>query len=78
MVSISASARQNLLALIDSAVQTNDLSAKMYEGKRVLSVSDNAFSFYQAKSFNDRQTNLTAVNDKVGIAMKTLASADKG
>ncbi|MFM8700905.1 MAG: hypothetical protein ACKOC1_05830, partial [Hyphomicrobiales bacterium] len=47
-------------------------------GKRVLSVSDNAFSFYQAKSFNDRQTNLTAVNDKVGIAMKTLASADKG
>ncbi len=78
MVSISASSRQNLLALIDTTNQTNNISAKMIEGKRVLSVSDNAFSFYQAKSFDDRQTNLTAVNDKVGIALKTLTSADKG
>ena len=78
MVSISASSRQNLLALIDTTKQTNDISSKMIEGKRVLSVSDNAFSFYQAKSFDARQTNLTAVNDKVGIALKTLTSADKG
>lgn len=78
MVSISASARQNLLALIDTTNRTDDISAKMVAGKRVLSISDNAFSFYQAKSFDDRMTNLAAVNDKVGVAMKTLGSADKG
>jgi hypothetical protein len=78
MVSISASSRQYLLALLDTQKQTDLIAAKMVEGKRVLSVSDNAFSFYQARSFDYRQANLTAVNEKVGTALKTLTSADKG
>ena len=75
---LSTGVRQNLLALQNTAAQTNTVNNALATGKKVNSALDNPASFFTSQSLNNRATDLGALLDSIGQAVQTLTAADQG
>ena len=77
MVSITSTARANLLSLISANAEQDKVGSQLTSGKRVQTVSDNAFSFFQARGLDNRVSTLTQINDKLAINVQAVNQASK-
>jgi hypothetical protein len=77
MVSITSTARANLLSLISANAEQDKVGSQLTSGKRVQTVSDNAFSFFQARGLDSRVSTLTQINDKLAINVQAINQASK-
>jgi flagellin-like hook-associated protein FlgL len=75
---LSQGVRQNLLALQNTATQTNTVNNALATGKKVNSALDNPASFFTSQSLNNRATDLGALLDSIGQAVQTLTAANQG
>lgn len=77
MVSLTATSRANLLSLISANSEQDKVGSQLTSGKRVQSVSDNAFSFFQARGLDNRVSTLTQINDRLAINVQAVNQASK-
>jgi hypothetical protein len=77
MVSITSAARANLLQLIGANSEQDKVGSQLVSGKRVQTVSDNAFSFFQSRGLDNRVSTLTQINDKLAINVQAVNQASK-
>ncbi|MEA2934274.1 MAG: flagellin [Variibacter sp.] len=75
---LSASVRQNLLALQNTAQLMSTTQNRLATGKKVNSALDNPANFFTSQSLSNRSNDLSALLDSIGQAQKTLEAADKG
>lgn len=77
-IALSASVRQNLLSLQNTADMMSQTSSRLSTGKKVNSALDNPQSFFTAQGLSNRASDLTALQDSTKLAVQTLKSADQG
>jgi hypothetical protein len=75
MVSITSAARANLLQLIGANSEQDKVGSQLITGKRVQSVSDNAFSFFQGRGLDNRIQTLSTINDRIAIGTRATEQA---
>ena len=75
MVSITATARANLLSLIGANEEQDKVGSQLVSGKRVQSVEDNAFSFFQSRGLDNRIETLSTINDRISIGTRATEQA---
>jgi hypothetical protein len=75
MVSITSAARANLLQLIGANSEQDKVGSQLITGKRVQSVSDNAFSFFQGRGLDNRIQTLSTINDRISIGTRATEQA---
>jgi len=75
---LSAGVRQNLLALQNTASQTNIVNQALATGKKVNSALDNPSSYFTSQSLSNRASDLGNLLDSIGQAVQTLNAADQG
>ena len=77
-VNLSAATRTNLLALTNTTSLIGKTQERLSTGLKVNSAIDNAISFFQARSLNDRATDLKNLKDDIDIGVSTLETAVQG
>ena len=77
-IALSASVRQNLLSLQNTADLMAQTSGRLSTGKKVNSALDNPQSFFTAQGLSNRASDLTALQDTTKLAVQTLKAADQG
>jgi len=75
---LSASVRQNLLALQGTANLMSTTQNRLATGLKVNSALDNPNSYFTASGLNARAGDLNALLDSMGQAVQTLKAADEG
>src|SRR4051812_36208843 len=75
---LSASVRQNLLALQNTAALAATTQGRLATGKKVNSALDNPSNFFTSQSLSNRASDLNSLLDSIGQAQKTLEASDKG
>ncbi|NTU76446.1 MAG: hypothetical protein HGA90_01280 [Alphaproteobacteria bacterium] len=74
-VSLSSSARQNLLALQGTAKLLNATQAHLSSGKKVNSALDNATSYFASQGFLNSASDLSNLKDNMSTALQTIKAA---
>ncbi|MFA6279385.1 MAG: hypothetical protein WC612_01150 [Bdellovibrionales bacterium] len=74
-ISLSASARQNLLALQGTSKLLGQTQARLASGKKINSALDNASSFFSSKGFLNSANDLTSLKDSMSTALQTIKAA---
>lgn len=74
-VSLSASARANLLALQGTASLLSTTQARLASGKKVNSALDNASSYFQSQGFLNSANDLSNLKDSMATALQTIKAA---
>ena len=74
-VSLSSSARSNLLALQNTARLLDTTQARLSSGKKVNTALDNASSFFSSQGFLNTANDLSALKDNMGTALQTIKAA---
>ncbi|MBM3526945.1 MAG: flagellar protein [Alphaproteobacteria bacterium] len=77
-ITLSASVRQNLLALQNTADLMSATQNKLATGKKVNSALDNPGSFFTSQALSNRATDLNSLLDSIGQAQQVLKAADTG
>ncbi len=77
-IALSASVRQNLLSLQNTADMMAQTSSRLSTGKKVNSALDNPQSFFTAQGLSNRASDLTALQDSTKLSIQTLKAADQG
>src|SRR5436190_19125251 len=77
-VTLSASVRQNLLSLQNTAALSSITQNRLATGKKVNSALDNPGNFFTSQSLNNRASDLNSLLDSIGQAQQTLGAADQG
>ena len=77
-ITLSASVRQNLLALQSTAILTGATQNRLATGKKVNSALDNPGNFFTSQSLSNRAGDLNGLLDSIGQAQQTLKAADEG
>ena len=77
-ITLTASMRSNLSSLKSLANQMSTTQTRLSTGKKVNSAIDNASSYYQARSLNNRAADLDALLDAMGQGIQTIAAANEG
>ena len=77
-ITLSASVRQNLLSLQDTAALLSLTQNRLATGKKVNSALDNPGNFFTSQSLNNRASDLNSLLDSIGQAQQTLKAADQG
>ena len=77
-ITLSASVRQNLLALQSTAQLMSETQNRLATGKKVNSALDNPGNFFTSQSLSNRASDLNALLDSIGQAQQTLKAADQG
>jgi flagellin len=75
--SLTAGMRNGLMSLGDITQQINISNKRLSTGKRVNDVIDNAQSFFQARGFNKTASDLSTLQDNIGLGVKTIETAVK-
>lgn len=75
--SLTAGMRNSLLSLGDLTAQINVSNKRLATGKRVNDVIDNAQSFFLARGFNKTASDLSTLQDNIGLGIKTIETATK-
>jgi flagellin len=74
-VSLTASARQNLLSLQQTANLLGTTQGRLASGKKVNSALDGATAFFASTGFLNRAADLTSVKDGLSNALQTVKAA---
>ncbi len=77
-VNLSASSRQNLLSLQDTASMTAINQNRLSTGKKVNSALDNPTNFFTASALSSRSAALTGLLDGISNGIQTIQAASKG
>jgi flagellin-like hook-associated protein FlgL len=77
-ITLSASVRQNLLSLQNTAALMSTTQNRLATGKKVNSALDNPSNFFTSQSLNNRASDLNSLLDSIGQAQQTLKAADTG
>jgi len=74
-VTLSAAVRNNLLSLQNTAKLMSTTQNRLATGNKVNSAVDNATSYFTAKGLNNRASDLSNLQDSMGLAVKTVNAA---
>lgn len=74
-ITLSASVRNNLLSLQGTAKMMSETQNRLATGNKVNSAVDNANSFFTAAGLNNRASDLSTLQDNMGLAVKTVNAA---
>ncbi len=74
-ISLSASARQNLLALQGTAKLLGQTQARLASGKKINSALDNASSYFSSQGFLNSANDLSSLKDSMSTALQTIKAA---
>ncbi|CAA7616137.1 putative Flagellin [Candidatus Terasakiella magnetica] len=77
-ITLSHSIRDNLLALTKTATQVDTTNQHLSTGKKVSSAVDDAVAYFQAKSLDDRASDLSARKDGIDQGISSLSTALTG
>ena len=77
-ITLSASVRNNLLSLQNTAKMMSETQNRLATGNKVNSAVDNATSFFTAAGLSNRANDLSALQDDMGLAVKTVKAASTG
>lgn len=77
-VSLTASSRQNLLSLQQTADLLSTTQNRLATGKKVNSALDGATAFFSSQGFISRANDLSRVKDALGTTLQTVKSASNG
>ncbi|MDD5586287.1 MAG: flagellin [Alphaproteobacteria bacterium] len=74
-ISLTASARANLMSLQNTASLLGTTQARLSSGKKVNSALDNASSFFASQGFLNSANDLAGLKDSMATALQTIKSA---
>lgn len=74
-ISLTASARANLLSLQSTANLLATTQSHLASGKKVNSALDNASAYFQSQGFLDSANDLSSLKDSLATALQTIKSA---
>lgn len=74
-ISLSASARSNLLSLQSTSKLLSQTQARLASGKKVNSSLDNAAAYFSSKGFLDTANDLSSLKDTMSTAIQTVKAA---
>jgi flagellin-like hook-associated protein FlgL len=74
-ITLSAAVRNNLLSLQSTAKMMSETQNRLATGNKVNSAVDNANSFFTAAGLNNRASDLSTLQDNMGLAVKTVNAA---
>ncbi len=74
-ISLSSSARQNLLALQGTAKLLGQTQARLASGKKINSALDGASSYFSSKGFLNSANDLSSLKDSMSTALQTIKAA---
>ena len=77
-ITLSSAVRQNLLALQNTAEMMSSTNNRLATGLRVNSAVDNPQSFFTAQGLNNRASDLSTLQDNMGLAVQTINAASQG
>ena len=77
-ISLTSSMRANLSSLRMISGQMGKTQKRLSTGLKVNSAIDNASSYYQARSLNNRASDLEALLDSMGQGIQTIQAANEG
>src|ERR1700760_5081378 len=75
---LSASVRQNLLSLQDTANLLSTTQTRLATGKKVNSALDNPTNFFTAAGLDARASDISNLLDSIGNGVQVLQAADTG
>ena len=74
-ISLSSSARSNLLSLQSTSKLLSQTQSRLASGKKVSSSLDNAAAYFSSKGFLDTANDLSALKDSMSTAIQTVKAA---
>jgi flagellin len=77
-ITLSASVRQNLLALQDTAKLMETTQNRLATGKAVNSALDNPLNFFTSSNLNSRASDLNGLLDSMSNGIQTIQAANNG
>lgn len=77
-VSLTTSARANLLALTNTAKLLSTTENKLATGNKINSSLDGASAYFQSKGFLNRASDLSNLKDSLSVSTQTVTSATNG
>ncbi|MGU3329581.1 flagellin [Methylobacterium mesophilicum] len=77
-VTLTASTRQNLLSLQDTASLTATNQTRLSTGKKVNSALDNPVNFFTSQSLTNRSGDLSGLLDGISNGIQTIQAANQG
>lgn len=77
-VTLSASARDNLLSLQNTSKMISKTQEKLSTGKKVNSAIDDAMAFFKSRDLNNRATDLNSVKDNLSQSISMIKTATGG
>ena len=77
-ITLTASMRSNLASLKTIQGQMDTTQTRLSTGKKVNSAIDNASSYYQSRSLNNRAADLDNLLDSMGQGIQTIQAANEG
>jgi flagellin len=76
-ISLSASARNNLAALQNTASLLGQTQAHLSTGKKVTSAADNATAFFASQGFLQRANDLSNLKDTLSTSLQAVSSVNQ-
>ena len=77
-IALTAGMRNNLIALQGVDKMMNTTQNRLSTGKKVNSALDDPVNFFKAQDHHNRATDLAALKDGMGEAIKVIESANTG
>jgi flagellin-like hook-associated protein FlgL len=77
-ITLSAGVRQNLLALQNTANLLSQTNNRLATGNKVNSAVDNPQSYFTASGLNNRASDLSTLQDAMGLSVQTINAASTG
>jgi flagellin-like hook-associated protein FlgL len=77
-ITLSAAVRQNLLSLQGTADMMSQTNNRLATGNKVNSAVDNPNSYFTAQGLNNRASDLSTLQDAMGLAVQTVNAASQG
>lgn len=77
-ITLSSAVRQNLLSLQDTANLLSTTQNRLATGNKVNTAVDNPNSFFTAQGLNNRASDLSTLQDSIGLAVQTVNAASQG
>ncbi len=77
-ITLSSAVRQNLLSLQNTADLLSTTQNRLATGNKVNTAVDNPNSFFTAQGLNNRASDLSTLQDSIGLAVQTVNAASQG
>lgn len=75
IISLTASARSNLLSLQQTSTLLDQTQNRLSTGKKVNGAADGATAFFASQGFLSRASDFSAIKDSLGTALQTIKAA---